>query len=68
MSPELQAAIERAPHHKMTPQERFEQRVSFVYGQQDHDNPNRLTKDEVRQALTDPEGFWGPRLSAKSQS
>lgn len=47
-SHELLAAIERARNHVMTPEERFEQRVSFVYGQQDHDNPNPRTKDEIR--------------------
>ena len=51
MSPELEAAIERARHHIMTPEEKFEQRVSFVFGQQDYDNPNPRTKDEIREAL-----------------
>lgn len=56
MSPELKALIERVRHHKMTPQERFEQRVSFIYGQQDYDSPNPRTKDQIRQALIDMEG------------
>ena len=47
-SPELLALIERARHHKMTPEEKFEQRVSFVYGMQDFGNPKPRTKDEIR--------------------
>ena len=43
--------IERARAIKMTPEMRFEQRVSFVYGQQDFDNPNPRTKDEIRQRM-----------------
>lgn len=56
MSPELEAALARVRDHKMTPQERFEQRVSFIYGQQDYDSPNPRTKDQIRQALIDVEG------------
>lgn len=52
-SPELAALIERARHYKMTPEETFEQRVSFVYGQQDHDNPHRRSKDEIRAHLAE---------------
>lgn len=54
MSPELQALIERAKDHRMTDEEYFEQRVSFVYGQQDFDNPNPLTKDQIRRVLRNP--------------
>lgn len=53
MSPELVAALERAKNHKMSPEEKFEQRVSFVYGQQDYDSPVKKTKDEIRQILKD---------------
>lgn len=53
MSPELEAAIERARHYKMTPQEKFEQRVSFVYGQQDWSGSHQRTKDEIRQMMID---------------
>lgn len=42
--------IERARNHVMTPEEVFEQRVSFVYGMQDFDGPTR-SKDEIRAAL-----------------
>ena len=50
MSEKLRKALERARNHKMTPEEVFEQRVSFVYGQQDHDKPLR-SKDEIRQQM-----------------
>lgn len=33
----------------MTPEERFEQRVSFIYGQLSH--TGTITKDEVREVL-----------------
>lgn len=48
-SPELLAAIERARNHKMTPQETFEQRVSFVSEGRD--------KDEVRKRLIEQCGY-----------
>lgn len=51
MSPKLEALIERARNHRMTPAERFEQRVSFVFGQQDYDSPCQMTKDEIREHL-----------------
>jgi hypothetical protein len=51
VSPELAALIERARHYKMTPEEVFEQRVSFVYGMQDFDDPNPRTKDQIREHL-----------------
>lgn len=54
MSPELKALLERAKNHRMTDEEYFEQRVSFVYGQQDYDNPNPLTKDQIRRVLRNP--------------
>lgn len=48
-SPELLAALDRVRGYKMTPAERFEQRVSFVYGQMGADSA--MTKDEVRAIL-----------------
>lgn len=57
MSPELASALEKARNHVMTPAERFEQLVSFVYGQQDYDNPCRWTKDQVRAHLTAQYGY-----------
>jgi len=55
MTPELAALVERARHIRMTPAQRFEQRVSFVYGQLSEGSP--LTKDAVRRMLS--EGFGG---------
>lgn len=49
MSPELTAALARVKDYKMTPAERREQRVSFVYGQMGH--RSTLTKDDIRQML-----------------
>lgn len=43
--------IERARNHKMTPAEKFEQRVSFVYGQQDWSSGNARSKDDIRAHL-----------------
>lgn len=56
MTPELKKALEKARSHVMTPEEKFEQRVSFVYGQQDHDKPGK-SKDEIRQMIIDREGY-----------
>lgn len=56
MDAELEAAIKKARHHKMSAREKFEQRVSFVYGQQDHDKPGK-SKDEIRQMLADSGGW-----------
>jgi len=56
MSPELRAALERARDHKISPEELFEQKVSFVYGQQ-MDSPNPLEKDAVRQMLIEQQGY-----------
>ena len=47
--PDLDALIERARQIKMSPEDWFEQRVSFVYGQLPHDS--KITKDEVRAML-----------------
>ena len=57
MSPELKAALEKARNRVMSPYEKFEQRVSFVYGQQDHDNPNPRSKDDIRQMLVESSGY-----------
>jgi hypothetical protein len=52
-SPELLALLKRAAGHKMSPEQRFEQRVSFVYGQQDFDDPKPRSKDEIRRHLAE---------------
>lgn len=57
MSPELKAALEKARNRVVSPYEKFEQRVSFVYGQQDHDNPNPRSKDDIRQMLVESSGY-----------
>jgi hypothetical protein len=51
MSPKFEELIERARNHNMTPAERFEQRVSFVYGQQDWDSACQRSKNEIREHL-----------------
>ena len=65
MSPDLAAAIERARNHKMTPQERLEQRVSFVYGQQDWSSGHARTKDEVREHLASIYGYPAQGMEAR---
>lgn len=49
MSPELEALLEKARNHKMTPEEWAEQRVSFVYG--NLPGSSTLTKEDVRRML-----------------
>lgn len=53
--PTLLELIERARHHKPTPQEVFEQRVSWVYGEHALGGGTK-TKDEIRQMLIDMQG------------
>lgn len=48
MSHELKSALDRVKGHVMSPEEIFEQRVSFVYGQQDWSGSAQRTKDEIR--------------------
>jgi hypothetical protein len=43
----LDRMVEAARNYRMSPQERFEQRVSFVYGQMSGD----MTKEQVRKLL-----------------
>lgn len=50
------ALIERARNHVMTPAERREQRVSFVYGMLDAND--KRTKDDIRASLARING-WG---------
>jgi hypothetical protein len=54
-SPELLALIERARQYKPTPQEVFEQRVSWIWGQHALDGGTK-TKDEIRQMLVEIQG------------
>ena len=48
--------LAKARAHVMTAAEKFEQRVSFVYGQQDFDGPSR-SKEEVRAHVADMTGY-----------
>lgn len=57
MSPELQAALERARNHIMTPQEKFLQRVSWCFGMQDYDSPNPMSKRRVAEILIEQQGY-----------
>lgn len=43
----LDRLVEAARKHKMSPAERFEQRVSFIFGQ----TRGQITKDRIRQIL-----------------
>lgn len=48
----LALLMERARNHRMTPREKFEQRVSFVYGQMG----GAITKEEARRQLAESLG------------
>jgi hypothetical protein len=50
MNKELEELLKKAAKHKMTPEEIFEQKVSWVYGQMVDCNPH-VTKEEVRKRL-----------------
>lgn len=47
--PELEAALEKARAHVMTPEERRAQRISFAYGNAALDNPS-VTREMVEKA------------------
>lgn len=47
MSPELQALIAKFRHYKVTPEERFEQAISWAYGNGHIEDP-RVTREGVR--------------------
>ena len=53
--PKLIELIERARSHKMTPQEVFDQRVSWIYGEHVLGGGTR-TREEIRQMLIDMQG------------
>ena len=48
--PELVRLLKEAAKRQMTPEERFEQKVSWVYGQLGHKHPE-ITKEQVRAHL-----------------
>ena len=60
-TPELTALLAKARDHVMMPDEIFEQRVSFVWGQLPAGSTR--TKDQVRASLAD---FYGCSLSGRS--
>jgi len=47
---ELERLIEESRNYVMSPEERWEQCVSFVYGQLGFDNPD-ITKEQVRKDI-----------------
>ncbi len=51
------AAMDPADRAKLEAEERFEQRVSFVYAQQDWDSPHKQTKDQIREHMVAIYGF-----------
>ena len=53
----LQKLIDSVRGYKMTPEEKFRQKVSFVYGQQDYDSPRQFSKREIAEKLADFEGY-----------
>ena len=55
--PELDKLLELAKRHKMTPQELWDQRVSFVHGQLMDCAPH-VAREEVEKSA---EGIYGPR-------
>jgi hypothetical protein len=57
MTPELREKIEALRGYEMSPHELFEQRVSFVYGQQDWSSDKASNKDEIRQMLAKSTGW-----------
>lgn len=57
MSPELREMIERLRDYKMSPQEKFLQRVSFIWGMQDYDSPSPMTKRQIAEHLAESHGY-----------
>ncbi len=57
VSEELKRLLEAAKGHVMTPGEKYDQRISWVYGQLAIDNPS-ITREQVEQAALE---LYGPR-------
>ena len=55
LDPALEALIEKARHHVMTPAEIWDQRVSFVYGQM-MDCVPEITREQVKARITEQHG------------
>lgn len=60
---QLRQALDRARNHKMTPQEVFEQRVSFIYGQMP--KAATATREDVRLNLLATHG-WPAEASERA--
>lgn len=60
MTPELEELLELARHYKMTPKERYDQRVSFIYGMQKLSEPG-YTVEQIKAALAE-QGVLDPAL------
>ena len=60
----LDELLALARGHVMTPEEIFEQKVSWVYGMQDYDK-TALTHEEIRRQLRSVEGIALPSLAAQ---
>ena len=61
---ELFRRLEAASKHRMTPAERREQRISFVYGQLMDCAPH-VTKEQIRQWIEEREGKLCPEPPEK---
>lgn len=57
MNEELDRMIESLRTYEMSPEERKEQAISWVYGQLAIDDPS-VTKDSVRRLMEDHAGLW----------
>jgi hypothetical protein len=53
----LQKLIDSVRNYKMTPDDKFRQKVSFVYGQQDYDSPIQWTKRQVAEFIAEHQGY-----------
>ena len=51
MDQELRDALEKAASHKMSAEERMNQRVSFVYGSLSSDN--NMTKEQIKEIISE---------------
>lgn len=49
----LENLLKKASEHQMTPKEKYEQRISFVYGQLAFDPKRKITKEGVRRTLAE---------------
>ncbi|MEL6364326.1 MAG: hypothetical protein AAFR11_05750 [Pseudomonadota bacterium] len=57
---ELDAAVQRARDHVMTPAEVFWQKVSFVYGMMDEPGRRAISRDQLARRMAADAGFNAP--------